>query len=280
MLFKQLSDSIAQSHAAEVNIGLRQAETNNGVSPSFPDLVLFRYIVPDDIDIFSIAARINLPYETIATLNRIGIARMIRRGETIIVPSVTGVFIPENPENDLEFLMFSGRASKKPESVVLDVWLDGRKEIFYFFPGSRFHQAERAFFLNIQFRFPLPKKRVTSGFGLRKNPISGFMEMHQGIDLAAPLGTDVFASRAGTAIEIGKNSILGNYIVISHEGGWETVYGHLSVVEIRLNQIVKSGMIIGKVGSSGISTGPHLHFEVRLRGTPRDPANVLPRKYP
>ena len=77
--------------------------------------------------------------------------------------------------------------------------------------------------------------------------------------------------------ESGVDPTLGQYIVIEHEGGFSTVYGHLSARRARLNERVESGMMIGSVGSTGLSTGPHLHFEVRNRGEPRDPEPLIPR---
>jgi murein DD-endopeptidase MepM/ murein hydrolase activator NlpD len=103
------------------------------------------------------------------------------------------------------------------------------------------------------------------------------MAKHDGIDLAAPAGTEVYAAREGRVVESGVDAVLGQYIVIAHEGGWSTVYGHLSMRRVRLNDRAESGMIIGNVGSTGQSTGPHLHFEVRNRGEPRDPEPLIPR---
>ena len=74
-----------------------------------------------------------------------------------------------------------------------------------------------------------------------------------------------------------SETVLGQYIVIVHDGSWSTVYGHLSARRVRLNDRVESGMIIGNVGSTGESTGPHLHFEVRSRGEPRDPGPLIPQ---
>jgi len=96
------------------------------------------------------------------------------------------------------------------------------------------------------------------------------------VDLAAPFGTSVLAARDGTVIAAGEDSVLGLRVIIEHEGGLRTMYGHLSRIAIVLNQIVRSGTIIGAVGSTGLSTGPHLHFEIRLSGKARDPSSYLP----
>jgi len=111
---------------------------------------------------------------------------------------------------------------------------------------------------------------------MRVDPFTRQIAFHSGIDLAAPWGTDVYAARSGRVAEVGRDDTYGNYILLDHAGGYQTLYGHLSRILVRLHQEVTSGMIIGKVGSSGMSTGPHLHFEIRFRGRPEDPAPLLP----
>lgn len=116
---------------------------------------------------------------------------------------------------------------------------------------------------------------ITSPFGYRSNPFGGGMEFHQGLDIAAPTGTTVAAAAGGTVISAGWYGGYGNYILIDHGGGMATGYGHLSQIFVSSGQQVQSGQAIGAVGSTGASTGPHLHFEVRIHGKPVDPAGYL-----
>jgi murein DD-endopeptidase MepM/ murein hydrolase activator NlpD len=262
--FRQLSDSIAQSRKAEMT------------GSPFPDLLYFSYVLPEDADLIALASRLNLPYETLATANRIGESRILRAGQAVVVPSVTGIFASLDPSNDLEYLIAASRTPGDRDARARIRVPSGTSE-FRFLPGARFTPSERAFFLGTGFRFPLPKGRLTSAFGLRASPITGEIQHHAGIDLAAPAGTEVLAARAGTVSEVGVDPVYGIYVLISHEGGWETLYGHLSARRVELNTVVKSGMMIGNVGSTGLSTGPHLHFEVRIRGSSRDPVPLLPR---
>lgn len=262
--FRQLSDSIAQSRKAEMT-GL-----------AFPDLLLFSYVLNEDTDIMALAARLDVPYEALATINRIGESRPLKRGERMVIPSLTGIFAAADPANDLEYLIAASRALVVGERTVR-VRLAGGWMVFRFIPGARFSPPERAFFLGTGFRFPLPKARLTSGYGLRASPFTGEVQHHAGIDLAASAGTEVYAARSGTVRDVGYDPTYGSFVLIAHEGGWETLYGHLSARHVELNTAVKSGMIIGNVGSTGLSTGPHLHFEVRFRGAPRDPLPLLPR---
>ena len=120
------------------------------------------------------------------------------------------------------------------------------------------------------FRFPVDG-RVTSGFFLRQRPESMFMfdiETHRGLDLAAPTGTRVFASAPGIVTAAGFSESYGNYVRITHLFGFVTYYAHLSEITTRSGRLVliRTLRSIGKVGSTGRSTGPHLHFETRLLG--------------
>jgi murein DD-endopeptidase MepM/ murein hydrolase activator NlpD len=116
---------------------------------------------------------------------------------------------------------------------------------------------------------------ITSPFGWRSNPFGGGPEFHQGLDIAAPTGTAVTAAASGTVIMAQWYGGYGNYILIDHGGGYSTGYGHLSAMYVSVGQAVQRGQAIGAVGSTGQSTGPHLHFEVRIAGKPVDPAPRL-----
>ena len=153
-------------------------------------------------------------------------------------------------------------------SEAVEISVNGRK--YHFFPGESFHNVERAYFLGILFANPLPRGIVTSGYGIRKSPFTGHNTFHNGIDLAAPAGTVVYAAREGKVTATGYNSTYGKYIIISHDGGYETIYGHLNKIFVELHDEVNSTMIIAEVGSTGLSTGPHLHFEVRKDGKSKE----------
>ena len=117
--------------------------------------------------------------------------------------------------------------------------------------------------------------RVSSIFGNRKDPFTGRMAFHSGIDFAAPEGTTVGSAGAGTVTFVGQMSGYGNAIEVTHEGGIITRYGHLSAFLVKEGDIVQTGSPIGRVGSTGRSTGPHLHFEVRRSDNAVDPARYL-----
>jgi murein DD-endopeptidase MepM/ murein hydrolase activator NlpD len=247
----------------------RRNQTAEELSSS---LTIYVYVPQENDNLQGIAARCNIPIDTIASLNRFSNMED-PLGTLMLLPSHPGIFIPETPGNDLERLLISSRADRDPQAeVLLSIPRNGKTEQFRFVPGDNFSSTERIFFLNRGFRFPLKDFRVTSSYGPRINPVTGRPGMHQGLDLAAPEGTEVFAARGGTVIDLGEDRILGKYIILRHDNNWQSLYGHLSAINTTLYAEVLSGGFIGRVGSTGHSTGPHLHFELRQGGQTRDPA--------
>lgn len=117
--------------------------------------------------------------------------------------------------------------------------------------------------------------RISSNFGYRIHPISGASRLHAGMDIAAGTGTPIGAAGAGTVIYAGWRGGYGNCIMIDHGGGIVTLYGHQSSLASSVGQQVSQGQVIGYVGSTGYSTGPHLHWEVRVNGSPTDPRGYV-----
>jgi len=117
--------------------------------------------------------------------------------------------------------------------------------------------------------------RLSSRFGWRQHPVFGSRRFHNGIDIAAPHGTNVVAADSGTVITSAYSGGYGNYIVISHGNGVTTLYAHLSSRKVSSGTTVAKGQVIGLIGSTGVSTGPHLHFEVSVSGSRIDPLKKL-----
>ncbi len=129
-------------------------------------------------------------------------------------------------------------------------------------------------------RKPLAEGIMRSGFGMRKHPVLGYVRAHTGVDWAAPNGTPIYASGNGTVEEVGPKNGYGKYIRIRHANGYETAYGHMSAYarNISPNTRVHQGQVIGYVGSTGLATGPHLHYEIIINSRFVDPMKVkLPR---
>ena len=118
---------------------------------------------------------------------------------------------------------------------------------------------------------PLPQGMVTSGFGERINPITEKWEHHNGVDIAAEEGTQISLALDGTVIEVGENEVYGKYVLVEHEGDTYTKYCHLSRTLVKTGYKLKKGELVALVGSTGWSTGPHLHFEIISNGKYCDP---------
>ena len=135
--------------------------------------------------------------------------------------------------------------------------------------------------------WPIPHAAITQGFGptpyVFEASYAGFPHFHTGIDLAVPLGTPVFAAADGVVVlarpmadSSGQLVGYGNYVIIQHDAGLKTLYGHLLTIGVKEGDVVHRGQLIGLVGSTGNSTGPHTHFEVRIENSPVDPLQMLP----
>jgi murein DD-endopeptidase MepM/ murein hydrolase activator NlpD len=126
---------------------------------------------------------------------------------------------------------------------------------------------------------PLPEgARISSPFGMREaHPIHGDRRMHDGVDLAAPKGSEIGSVRAGTVLRVPRSETgYGNQVVVDHGEGMVSRYAHCQDIFVKVGDPVNAGQLLGTVGSSGDSTGPHLHLEVRIDGNPVDPVPYMP----
>jgi murein DD-endopeptidase MepM/ murein hydrolase activator NlpD len=170
----------------------------------------------------------------------------------------------------------SGRTVEAGDLLYAEIGAKGQVTRFYRFKPDG--QSEAEFFdelgKNIRgflLRTPVDGARISSGFGMRFHPILGYTRMHQGIDFAVPVGTPVFAAGDGVVEEVRWAGGYGRWLKIRHSGQWETGYGHLSGWAVRAGQRVHQGQVVAYVGSTGESTGPHLHYEVILKGQKINP---------
>lgn len=146
---------------------------------------------------------------------------------------------------------------------------DKQAEALGFNPGDPGSASVEGFIMPTQ-------GQVGSGFGLRRHPIFGTTRMHSGVDIGAPTGQAIWAAKEGRVIFAGWKGGYGNTVIVQHEGNVATLYAHMSGIEAVDGEWVDQGELIGLIGSTGWSTGPHLHFETRVNGDPKDPELFLP----
>ena len=235
--------------------------------------VLFAVYTPSVGEtLFSIAARLSLPYQSISTLNRLS-SPEIESVDTILVPSAAGVFVYDEPYFQLEHVIAERLATARGTAVTVplpDQPLGAR-----FVPGADFTPEERGIFFRIVFSAPLDRARLSSSYGYRTHPTSGLPSFHAGIDLVADFGAPVVAAADGVVTAIDRDRIYGLSVRLSHGRGYRTLYAHLSEVLVQPGARVAAGSPIARLGSTGFSTGPHVHFELHRNGRPEDPLQYL-----
>lgn len=263
-VFMQYSDDVATA---------RRALASRKTGSVLP-IHLYSYVPVAGDTLLTIAARCAVPYDAIASLNRIASMTDGLSGRELILPTLPGLYLPDASANDFERLLLSSFDPDDASIITFTVHDPASREV-HCVPDSTFDGTVRAFFLTPTFRFPLPSAVQTSSYGMRKNPVTGNLVFHRGVDLAAARGTPVSACADGTITATGRDPVYGNYVIIRHAGSKESLYGHLDEIKIVLHQQVKSGSIIGTVGSTGQSTGPHLHFEIHENGVPKNPSGFI-----
>ena len=173
-----------------------------------------------------------------------------------------------------------GRAAKSGDLLFAALTLSGKRQELYQFTTKSgrgdYYDPEGRSIRKTLLRTPVDGARLSSTYGLRKHPILGYNRMHRGLDFAAPRGTPIFAAGDGVVERIGRNGAYGKYIRLKHNKSFKTAYAHLSRYAKGLERStrVKQGQVIGYVGTTGRSTGPHLHYEVLHKGRQVNPLKL------
>lgn len=237
-------------------------------------LRFFQYRVQEGESLFTIAADLMLNADSLSSLNGIENALFLEPGTLLVIPNQPGIFQRIPPENGLDKTISSTPRTPVYALQVKIHMKDGLID-YLFFPADRFSREERLFFISRPFVSPLDVFRMGSGFGFREDPFTGRWVMHQGIDLNVPKGTPVFAIKEGIILRSGLLDNYGLYIIINHEGGYSSLYGHLEQIFVKDGERVHKGQEIGLSGNTGRSTGPHLHLEILKDDVPVDPAALI-----
>jgi len=194
------------------------------------------------------------------------LARAISLADGLSVDDRFDLIVERRPDGSLGQLIFAGLDRVGRADVELLKWTDGKSVIWVNADGIGGQTKERM-------RLPV-NGRVTSGFGERFHPILGYDRFHGGIDVAAAWGSPITAAAEGRVVSAGWNGGYGREVIVAHAAGLETRYGHMSWIAVGAGSGVQRGQVIGYVGSSGLSTGPHVHFEVLKNGRLVNPATV------
>ena len=235
---------------------------------TFPEI--YSYEVKPGEDIWTIIAKTSLNIDSIATLNRFDFIGMVKERSEVLLPDTLGVFLDEEAFDSEEIAdkysidainILSGQDPLNPGKVL------------YFVPEVELSFLERTYLMGIVFRAPLMGVK-TSGYGLRIDPFVNEMTFHGGVDIASEEGKLVRASRGGLVIYADESNGYGNLVIIKHQLGYYTLYGHLMEILVEEDTEIDTGQALGKVGTTGKTTGPHLHFEIRRLDAKLNPENI------
>ena len=234
------------------------------------------YTVRKGDTVSGIASRAGLRnFGTLLSVNNIDNARRISAGQTLRIPSTDGLLYTVKKNETLAGIATTHKvnvtALLDANDLTHETLSVGQK---LFIPGASLSSFELRKALGELFIYPI-MGRLTSPFGYRNDPFTGARSFHSGIDLAAPIGTSVKATLDGRIAETGFNRIFGNYVIITHDRGYQSLYGHLSAIYVKRGQYVTQGAIVGAVGNTGYSTGPHLHLSIYKNGSLINPFSVL-----
>ena len=214
---------------------------------------------------------------TLISVNDIGNVRQLAAGQKLKIPSIDGIIYTVKKGDSLSSITEKNKISMEE---LLDVneltseTLTAGQQLFL--PGAAMDAASLKNAMGELFRLPIAAKfRWSSPYGNRIDPIAGVKSFHTGTDMACPTGTPILAAMSGKVTTTGLNRVYGNYVIIDHGNGYQTLYAHMSKIIASKGQWVSQATRIGLVGSTGYSTGPHLHFTVYKNGKLIDPMTLL-----
>lgn len=252
-----------------------QEEPPAGTLPPVPlSLSMKTYAIRSGDTIEKIAKRFGLRQDTLISMNNLQSAQSIRPGVQLRVPNMDGISHKVKRGENLSSL---SKVYGIDMTRIVDAndltngTINAGQSLFI--PNARLSSASLHNFYGETFMWPA-RGSISSPFGYRSNPFTGLKTFHSAIDIVMPTGTRVKATSAGTVADTGYNSVFGNYIILKHANGYQSLYGHLSGISVREGTKVEQGAVIGNSGNTGQSTGPHLHFSIFKNGQALDP-----RKY-
>ncbi|MBN2738949.1 MAG: M23 family metallopeptidase [Spirochaetales bacterium] len=268
-----------QEFLAFENTFIRESILEDNITSSenslFKTLSFSEYTVKKGDSLSVIAKNNKLNIGTLISVNKIDSVAKVTIGRKLKIPNIDGLRYVVRRGDSL------GKIASRyaiPLNDVLD-WNEVSSEVIVvgqvlFLPGAKMSTWDINRVLGRLFVYPT-KGRLTDKFGWRTHPITGAPHYHTGIDIANNFGTIIKAANSGTVKDVGFSRSYGNYVIIGHQDGYQTLYGHMQKYVVKRGQWVEQGQKIGEMGSTGVSTGSHLHFGIAKKGNYVDPLKYL-----
>ncbi|MDR2069158.1 MAG: M23 family metallopeptidase [Spirochaetaceae bacterium] len=272
--------SYLENHGLDSGAPALSAEAVFGVPEpmefSKPRMLLYTaYTVKPGDTISDLARNFGLNQDTLISYNAIKQSRLLQIGQVLKIPNQDGLLYTVKKGDTLAALAEkyqTGADTLKTVNELFSETVTVGSRIFI--PGARLDRMDLQEINGDLFTWPV-YGYLTSLYGYRASPFTGVRQFHSGIDIGAAAGTPIRAAMGGRVTAAGYDDSYGNYVVITHHGGYRTLYGHMSVIRVKTGAYVGAGERIGDVGSTGRSTGPHLHFTVYKNGVTINPRALL-----
>lgn len=270
-------ENMESNEGSEISLS-EMLETENNTAPEGVTYLSYR-VKPGDM-IGRIAERYGVTEDTLLSVNNIQNSRTLQINQYLRIPSMTGILYTVNKDGETvkdvaEKYEINADECAYINKIALESSLKSGASLFL--PGARMDFTTRQEINGDLFVKPLHSYYyLSSYYGYRTSPFdSSKRTFHSGIDMAAYQGTLIYPALAGTVTETGYSAVYGNYVIVAHHSGYKTLYGHMSKILARKGQVVNTASQIGRVGSTGMSTGPHLHFTVYKNGKTVNPLGLI-----
>ena len=239
-------------------------------------LIYDTHLVQSGENISTLAINYGLNQGTIISINKIANTRLLQIGKVLKIPNQDGILHPVRSGDTLDSIAEKYKTDIEDIKIANELFSDKiAAGTDLFIPGAKLDWVTIQEVNGDLFIWPI-NGRITSSYGYRIDPFNASRrQFHSGMDISGGTGTPIKAAMAGRVSLVGYDDVLGNYVVISHHSGYRTLYGHMSVIRTRTGAYVSVGERIGDVGSTGLSTGPHLHFTVYKNGVTVNPRALL-----
>jgi len=239
-------------------------------------LLYDNHLVQKGENVSELAISLGLNQGTIISVNKISNTRLLQIGKILKIPNQDGILYTVKNGDTLSSISEKYKVEQEDIKIANELFSEKIKVgTDLFIPGAKLDWVSIQEINGDLFIWPV-SGAITSHYGYRIDPFTGSRrQFHTGMDIRGSMGTPVRAAMAGRVSRVGYDDILGNHVIISHHSGYRTLYGHLSVIRTRTGAYVGTGERIGDVGSTGLSTGPHLHFTVYKNGVTVNPRPLM-----